>query len=750
MNLKFFLLRSHPSLIFWVRESNNISIENKTKLTDEKIFNNTGFDSTEFTQLSVINAVLKPYHAGLIVKNFRIVTDYDEIDTTHAFMEPLRVDTRTAGFIDCDFRIQGTLLFAETTAFNWHMENIVFETQYLYRISFARLVWGDTNTTLGTTTFFKNITGINSGVKPVALHKDQSTFRIYVPHHIHMEDFYYDTFIGYKIDLSNIVIYHFQSDCIEEEGNVQTFNLTNIHLRTSRYEKGVATTGETNTFILAPFPNGTRKLQVFVDNFTCTDDYHYRFFCTYLFPGLYSNIVAKNFYSINSGGALHYFAGDSVTFDNLVVKNSTVGNENLLDFFGIYHFQITNVIIEDSVITSNNLRDILNINLLFGLQGTIDNIQIKNVEISSGHGLINLVGFNFNAMVVQNIHFENITMKDSTTLLGYRALANINITGITGNKLIKSDDESDTSTLLRYYYTNTSTSVNSVQTFNDILIDDSTVTFLDLTKSDYSTAVTQSLVLTNFTYQNHQSESSSDLFKIYNLATAGSYTIELNDITFSNLTFNKESKLMHLQHQLDTSLVINNLKVSDIKFAGITIESFRLNEFSNSTRVIINNMTAFNVDGKSRSLININTGANVEIVDSVFYYVGNYDKGAVMYAGKESAVATFRSSTFYNNTSVEGGVFSSDSQSNIKWYNWTFTNNFAINSGVIKVGEDGQFEFYNSNMNNNKALTGVISEIFSTQLESVVDNWSISNNVQLSSDLINQNILTLGIFTIPN
>ena len=164
-----------------------------------------------------------------------------------------------------------------------------------------------------------------------------------------------------------------------------------------------------------------------------------------------------------------------------------------------------------------------------------------------------------------------------------------------------------------------------------------------ITKEDSAIDVVQSLTVNNVTYMNSRSSSATELMKIYKMTTVGTYTIVLSDITFSNLTFDRNSKLMYLQHQLESSVEINNLKVSDVSFGGITVEAYEFNDFYNFTKVIINNMTAFNVDGKARSLININTGANVEIVDSVFYYVGNYDKGAVMYAGKESAVATFRS-----------------------------------------------------------------------------------------------------------
>lgn len=153
---------------------------------------------------------------------------------------------------------------------------------------------------------------------------------------------------------------------------------------------------------------------------------------------------------------------------------------------------------------------------------------------------------------------------------------------------------------------------------------------------------------------------------IENLATTGTYDIELSDISFQNLTFRRESNLMHLQHTLVNPVVITNLTISDIDFAGITIEEFEPGDLEGKTYVQIYNMEAHHVDGRERSLFNIYNSADVEVIDSTFNFIGNYNKGAVMFAGKEKAIATFRSSTFFNNTSVEGGVFSSEAESNIR------------------------------------------------------------------------------------
>jgi len=76
------------------------------------------------------------------------------------------------------------------------------------------------------------------------------------------------------------------------------------------------------------------------------------------------------------------------------------------------------------------------------------------------------------------------------------------------------------------------------------------------------------------------------------------------------------------------------LNVFDIAFAGITVEAYESNEVYNKTHVSITNMKANNVDGRSISLFNLYKESEVEIVHSEFSFIGNYDKGAVLFAGK--------------------------------------------------------------------------------------------------------------------
>lgn len=85
-------------------------------------------------------------------------------------------------------RIQGTVFRAITQVLNFRMENILLETQFLYRFILMNLRCAPDGSDLGTQFYWKNITVINSGERPSYLHIQESFIRAYLPSNAHIED----------------------------------------------------------------------------------------------------------------------------------------------------------------------------------------------------------------------------------------------------------------------------------------------------------------------------------------------------------------------------------------------------------------------------------------------------------------------------------------------------------------------------------------------------------------------------------
>ena len=95
-----------------------------------------------------------------------------------------------------------------------------------------------------------------------------------------------------------------------------------------------------------------------------------------------------------------------------------------------------------------------------------------------------------------------------------------------------------------------------------------------------------------------------------------------------------------------------------------------------------------------------------------------------------------QSTTFQNNTSLQGGVFNIESESVVKVYDSLITQNFAVEGGVVKAHNGGYFEFVNTTITRNYALSITIGEILDTASPSVIAGCSIYNNYILTKQQV--------------
>ncbi|CAI2377736.1 unnamed protein product [Moneuplotes crassus] len=718
------------------------ALSDKTFKTGEMLFDNNGFDSNDKLGLLVQNALFKPFHAGLIVKNFRVVTDYEGQTLSHMIFEPYRVDKRVLGMINCDLRIHGSFLRAFTTVFNWHMENIVLETQYLYRFSVIGLNCGPDGTDMGTGSYFKNFTAINSGGKPSYLHGALPLFRHHISNNAHYEDIYIDTYIGYFPKTGQLVFYYDPINCFITNSN--TWNFTNVHITSSRHEEGKNIKFiSTSNLVFAQSAPVDGTLHIHCNNITFSNDRNE-------FIGLFvSWSTIDTIYHVNG---LHFKNTDGFLLNMRALievdyKNVTFENVTSDLPYMAYHNLVKRVEFDgltiDGLIDPGSYQAALFHNNVFNvLSFVLKNFEVRNSQILNRKAIFFTTGKSDSTYVVTNAKFYDTIIGGDTALLSYGIFSQVNITNV--HVLRTHPLQQGEHFTIKSDYTGGGLAPSSVQIFKDIIIEQSSVSVLVVSKPDAATNVTQSLSITNITYKDLETDLALELIKIYRMSTLGSYSISIQDVVFSNLTFKLSSKLMYFQQQLLTSALVANVSISNTVNAGITVEAYATNEFYNSTHVTFSNIKATNIDGRARSLVNIYKGAEIEILNSDFSFIGNSAKGAVLSAGAEKAIAVLRNCTFWNNTAVEGAVFESESLSRVKCYNCTFFNNFAISGGVLKASADGIFELYNSTIYNNFALAGAVSELFSSQIESIVSDCNITSNFGLTEQEIKENILPQG------
>ena len=190
--------------------------------------------------------------------------------------------------------------------------------------------------------------------------------------------------------------------------------------------------------------------------------------------------------------------------------------------------------------------------------------------------------------------------------------------------------------------------------------------------------------------------------------------------------------MFNFQHQINNQVIIRNSAFHDNFGGTIHLKSYNKDLLNITTKVLIENITTNNINGQYNSFIHLETGGDLQIWNSSLMNIFNYETGAVIYAEYENTVTQIFNCLIQNNSAINGGVFYSQSNSVIKWTNWTIIKNFALSSGVIYSYNNGYFEFYSSTIANNYALSNPIGEVLEVFSESIVNKWTIYNNVILN------------------
>jgi hypothetical protein len=270
---------------------------------------------------------------------------------------------------------------------------------------------------------------------------------------------------------------------------------------------------------------------------------------------------------------------------------------------------------------------------------------------------------------------------------------------------------------------------------NNVDVTNSTITLFRLTSLTNATVAGRQLKMSNITYRDSEIQYQHDLLYFGGIETTSDFTIYLDQIKMTNITFDRTGHLIIFGQQTAQSLqltnsVFTNLYSSDIYFGSSNLQNSVL-----KTKVNMQNITAQNIDGGVQSFFSINEGTELTISDSKFSRITNLESGSVLNAGYQNSITSVYNSEFKENASINGGVANVQDGSVIKFYNCTFNKNFAIQSGVIQATNDGSFEFYNSTMTANYAYSLPISQIFIVTTTPKFDGCIISENIALELNL---------------
>ena len=175
------------------------------------------------------------------------------------------------------------------------------------------------------------------------------------------------------------------------------------------------------------------------------------------------------------------------------------------------------------------------------------------------------------------------------------------------------------------------------------------------------------VTFSDFSLQNLEYPYQDDLITFLNIKSDKEINIILERFTFNNISFERGGNLFSFQHQQNEYLEIRDSTFTNIFNGGISIHSYsNLEADVLKTKVKMVNITTELINAYDTRFISLGEGAVLEILNSTLSTISSQRPGSVLFGGYRQTIASIFDSTFSNNTSTDGGVFSSESESQIQ------------------------------------------------------------------------------------
>ena len=420
-----------------------------------------------------------------------------------------------------------------------------------------------------------------------------------------------------------------------------------------------------------------------------------------------ANIILENEWLQNSHDCvLGTYA--LVQSQNVIMRNITHSNVNGTDNSAQFYIYL-------SVINSGNV--------------IVDGMYFINWNLGYQPGFY--VFGTMNILSISNVVMTGSTIGNKNALINIGSFSTLIISNCSFSKIGNETPDDQSNFLISVGSIDLSSANNS--TIQNVTIDNSEVGFIEFSTISGSTSSSLSFTLSNIVYQNWYFKSQKNLIVYGNLESQQDVSFVINNVKYNNITFLTQGNIMKLEHQLLNQLVIENSSFSNITSGIIYIKSANKQMLSIPTGVKFVNSTFTLINSQYGSLISINEGGQLVITGCTFSQITCLEEGSVIYSGFQRTTTSIYSSTFVNNTSVQGGVFIVDNESAIKIYNSSLSYNFGVVSGVIQASNNGYFEIYGSHIHHNYAISSSVSQIFDVVTTPIIDSSQFNDNIVIDS-----------------
>ena len=423
------------------------------------------------------------------------------------------------------------------------------------------------------------------------------------------------------------------------------------------------------------------------------------------------------------GGAFIVKAS-TVISENEVYEDSSNFGFNAYAFMNMDSISIRNFTFRNLNGTRSSTEYYIYLILNEGGSALIDGLKFTNSYVGFQTGVY--IQDNINSLLIQNWIFQNLIVGSNNYLINTGSFKKLQIVNTLFQNITSQTSDDYGNIMILINSIDLTSASNSL--VDNITVSDSKLGFIYFNTISGKTASAINFTISNINYKDWIIQSELDLISFGNIETQEDISFTMNNIQFNNVTFQKYGNLLSFKQQINKVLLLENSYFQNVVSAFIYIKVADKQNLNVTTKIRIYNTTFTNIDAQYGSLIEVNEGGYLEIDQSVFNTISCFEEGPILYAGLQKATVIITNSTFYNNTSIQGGVFKVDSESVIKIYNSEIKYNFGVVSGVIHSDNNGYYEIYGSKIHHNYAVSSSVSQIYDVVTSPIIDSSVINDN----------------------
>ena len=368
-------------------------------------------------------------------------------------------------------------------------------------------------------------------------------------------------------------------------------------------------------------------------------------------------------------------------------------------------------------------------------QTTVSNINVSNWVTNSG------------VIIESQLPLDRLTLID-----GY--FSNIYVEADSNLIIIDSINCIYFKILILLIYWNESNDVNSKfllvsglnidgdqnSTMDNIVFTSSTISFMVVKGIQNNSTVGYFFNVTNMTFIDLTYSQPKALIQFSQFSYQVNLTFTITNWMFSNFQFEYNGLLFLLGERMYIPVIISNSTFKNLTASTIHLKPQDISDLTIIDMLNITDSTFDNINSASDSFIVVFEHGRVTVHRWTFTNMYSYESGAVMYGAYDNSQFYLYDSSFINNISVQGSVFLFDNYAIVHIYNWTIKNNFSLLSGVAYITGGSQVTFLSWVLSNNIAISISVADWFEGYSILTFSNCSISDNLSLTQDQVNNEL----------